>query len=137
MKRTMLIPALMLTAACASAAQTATVEDWVGIWHANVDGQPTSTLTLATDTGKLGGTVVLDMVSDRSGTPQVIASWPHVLINPHVDGNTLTFQVRITEMNRPNPVATFEVTLTPEGKARIHCTTCGADAPVVELTKGL
>jgi hypothetical protein len=130
--------AVLAIALCATAeAQTASDEDWVGIWHADVGGQPTGTLTLATDTGELGGTVVLDMVSDKSGTPKVIASEPHVLMNPVADGNTLTFQVKMQKPHGPIFVASFEVKRTAPDRATIHCVNCGADAPVVELVKGL
>jgi len=68
MKRTVWVLALAAIVACAAAvAQTTAGENWVGIWHANVAGQPTGTLTLATDTGELGGTVVLDMVNGKGG----------------------------------------------------------------------
>jgi hypothetical protein len=138
MKRTIWIFALAAIAACtAGAAQTTAGEDWVGIWHANVAGQPTGILTLATDTGALGGTVVLDMVSDRSGTPKVIASEPHVLLNPLAAGNTLMFQVKMHRPDGAIVVASFEVKRTAPDKATIHCVSCGADAPVVELVKGL
>jgi hypothetical protein len=107
----------------------------VGIWHAEVDGKPSSTLTLGNDTGELGGTVVLDMVSREGGAPHVIASEPHVLMNLHADSNTLSFQVRIQRPDGVSLVASFIVARTPSGKATIHCTTCGPDAPVVELVK--
>lgn len=116
--------------------ENSSYSQFVGIWHADLDGQPTGTLTLATDTGELGGTVVLDMVSDRSGTPRVIASEPHVLMNPRVSGNTLSFQVKMKRPDGAILVPTFTVTLTSLGKAGIHCVTCGAKAPVAELTKG-
>jgi hypothetical protein len=136
MKIPMLILPWTVIAACSLAlAQPATNTDWVGIWHADADGLPTGTLTLATDTGTLGGTVVLDMVSREGGTPHVIESEPHVLMNPHVDGNTLAFQVK---MKKPDGsvVASFNVTLTSAGKANIHCVNCGANAPAVELVRG-
>jgi hypothetical protein len=138
MKPTTWIFALAAIAACAAAAaQTTAGEDWVGIWHANVAGQPTGTLTLATDTGELGGTIVLDIVSDRSGTPEVIASEPHVLLNPLTAGNTVTFQIKMHRTDGATVVASFEVKRTAPDKATIHCVSCGADAPVVELVKGL
>ncbi|MGA2910029.1 MAG: hypothetical protein ABSE36_20225 [Terracidiphilus sp.] len=130
--------AALAIALCATAkAQTTTNDDWVGIWHAEMGGQPTGTLTLATETGELGGTVVLDMVSDRSGTPKVIASEPHVLMNPVADRNRLTFQVKMQRPQGSGFVASFEVKRTATDKATIHCVNCGADAPVVELVKGL
>jgi hypothetical protein len=128
---------VLAIAVCAVAkAQTAN-EDWVGIWHANAGGQPTGALTLATDSGALGGTVVLDMVRDEGGQPHVIASDPHVLLNPAVAGNTLTFQVKMHRPDGKNVVARFEVKRTAADKATIHCITCGSDAPVVDMVKGL
>jgi len=123
-------------ALCAVARAQATSEDWVGIWHANVSGQPSSMLTLASDTGELGGTLVLDMVSADGGQPHVIASEPHVLMNLHVAQNTLTFQVKMRPPNATGFLATFEVKRTAADKATIHCVDCGAGAPVVDLVKG-
>lgn len=130
--------AVLAIALCAMArAQTTANESWVGIWHADVGGQPTSTLTLATDTGELGGTIVLDMVSDKSGTPKVIERNPHVLMNPIADSNMLTFQVKMQKPQGSSFVASFEVKRTATDKATIHCVNCGADAPVVDLVKDL
>jgi hypothetical protein len=128
----------LLTIALGAAATAQTVSDgWVGIWHANVGDKPTAFLTLATDTGRLGGTFVLDMIGDEAGQPQVIAREPHVLLRPSVAGGTLTFQVKMKRTDGRTVTASFEVKRTAADKATIHCTTCGADAPVVELTKGL
>ena len=130
--------AVLAIALCATAkAQTAASEGWVGIWHAHVGGQPTGALTLATDTGDLGGTLVLDMVSDKSGTPKVIESEPHVLMNPVADSDTLTFQVKMQRPKGSSFVASFEVKRTATDKATIHCVNCGADAPVVDLVRDL
>jgi hypothetical protein len=129
--------AVLAMAACATVTAQTTNQDWVGIWHANVGGQPSSTLTLATDTGELGGTLVLDMVSGEGGQPHVIAGDPHVLIKPVVDGNRLTFQVKMQKPLGPGFVASFEVKRIAADEATIHCVNCGADAPVVELAKGL
>lgn len=126
---------LAIVALGSAPAQSTSNADWTGIWHADVAGQPTGTLTLATDTGELGGTVVLDIISDRSGTPQVIASDPHVLVNPRVSGNTLSFQVKMQKPDGTIVAHGFTVTLTAPRKANFHCVTCGADAPFVELTK--
>ena len=137
MKHKMLALTLMTVSACSMArAQTASNVDWTGIWHAEVDGQPTDTLTLATDTGALGGTVVLDMVSLEGGTPHVIESEPHVLMNLKADGSTLNFQVKMKRPSGTNVVASFTVTSTSVDKANIHCTSCGPEALVVELVRG-
>jgi hypothetical protein len=124
-------------AACTQViAQTTSNQDWVGIWNANADGQLTSTLTLATDAGELGGTVVLDILCCEGEPPHVIARDPHVLLNPAVAGSTLTFQVKMQRPNRAIVIASFEVKRTAADRATIHCISCGADAPLVELVKG-
>ena len=115
-------------------AQSPQSEEWVGVWHASVAGRPTDTLTLATDTGELGGTVVLDMIGNEDGTPRVIASDPHVLLSPRVNGSTLSFQVKMQKPDGTIVLPSFSVTLTSPRKANIHCTSC-VGAPVVELTK--
>jgi hypothetical protein len=118
--------------ACAATAETPASSQWDGVWQGWLDGQPSVTLTLAEDTGELGGTLVLNLVEKQDGQARVAAIEPHVLVRPRVDGKQLTFGVR-----RPDgDLVNFTVALTPEGKARIHCTDCGADAPVVDMTRG-
>jgi hypothetical protein len=105
--------------------------DWVGVWHGELDGQPSVALTLANDTGDLGGTLVLNIISRDGGSAHVIASEPHTLIHPHVDGEELAFSVK-----RPDgELMKFAVALNPEGMTTIHCLNCGANAPVVVITK--
>jgi hypothetical protein len=131
---TMLVAALL---GCALARAQAPGEDWAGIWQANVGGLPSSTLTLASDTGALGGTMVLDMIGDEGGQPHVIASEPHVLLNLRVSADALSFQVKTRRKDMANSLASFEVKRTAADKATIHCINCGDGAPVVELTRGL
>ena len=137
MKRTIAgVVCLTIVAFGAAMARASTNDDWVGIWNAHVDGQPTGTLTLAADTGELGGTVVLGMVCcEGKDHPHVIAREPHVLMSPRTNGNTLSFQVRMKRPDGMMEVSSFTVTLTSPGKANIHCVDCGPDAPVVALTK--
>lgn len=136
MKHKLLVGILTAIAACAQVpAQTAVNQNWVGVWQAQVDGQPTDTLTLAMDTGALGGTIVLDMVSERGGTPHVIAREPHVLLNPHLAGNTLSFQVKMTQPGGPALLRRFTVLGTSPGKLQIHCVDCGPGALQVELIR--
>jgi hypothetical protein len=117
--------------AIAAAAQSKVNAQWDGVWQGQLDGQPGVTLTLAEDTGELGGTLVLNLVEKENGqAAHVAAIEPHVLVRPRLDGNLLSFAVR-----KPNgDLMNFTVVLTPEGKARIHCTTC-ADAPQVDMTR--
>lgn len=133
MKNAMKVLTISMLALASAAAQPAGVTDWIGVWHAELDGQPGTTLTLADDTGELGGTLVMNMVSREGGQPHVIATDPHVLIAPRVNGDTLTFSVK--RMHRTDQPAQFSVVLVGDGKAKAHCLTCGADAPVVELVR--
>lgn len=137
MKLRIFVFALVAIALCASAiGQTVQNSgDWVGIWHAESDGLPTGWLTLAADSGTLGGTVVLDIVGREGGHPRVIAQDPHVLMNPHVDGKSLSFDVRMRKRDGSIVTASFVVTRTSSEKASIHCVSCGADAPIVELAR--
>ncbi len=125
--------AISMLALAAVAAEPAGKTGWIGVWHAELDGQPGTTLTLADDTGELGGTLVMNMVSREGGQPHVIATDPHVLVAPRLNGNTLAFSVK--RIHRTDEPAQFTVVLTGDGKAEIHCLTCGSDAPVVELVR--
>jgi hypothetical protein len=130
----MLILSLIPLAISVSAGtQTSANAGWVGIWHADSDGLPTGTLTLAAGSGSLGGTVVLDMLSREGGTTHVIASEPHRLLDPRVDGNVLEFQVKLEKPDKSIALANFTVRRIATDKATIHCTSCGPDAPVVDL----
>jgi hypothetical protein len=127
------IASLVSALAFSAAAQTTGHPQWDGVWQSQLDGQTGAILTLAEDAGALGGTLVLNMVVKDGGPSRVAFSEPHVLVNPRVEGNTLSFDVR--RAKAPAVLANFTVTLTPEGKARIHCTNCGSDAPTVDMER--
>lgn len=130
--RTMGICCVIFSLLCAALAQGNRDSDWVGVWQAELDGQPSATLTLAEDTGTLQGKLVLDIISRDSGEPQIIAREPHVLMHPHVEGNMLSFQAKRIDGSAPMQ---FTVERTAQGAAKIHCLNCGSETPVVELTK--
>ena len=133
MKNLLTAIALPMLALSALSAQSVVKSDWIGVWTAELDGQPGTTLTLGDDTGQLGGTLVMNMVSRQGGQPHVIETDTHVLVDPHLIGDTLTFSVK--KFHGSAQTAQFTVTLTGDGKAKMRCITCGADAPVVELMK--
>lgn len=128
---------LIAFASCASAiGQTVPQNDvWVGTWHAHTFGLPTGTMTLAADSGTLGGTLVLDIIRQQGGHPQVVEQEPHVLVHPQVDGNKLTFDVRMERRDGSVKVASFTVLIESGDKASLHCVNCGPEAPVVEMAK--
>jgi hypothetical protein len=99
----------------------------LGIWRAALDGVPSAILTLADDSGEIGGTLVLNGLKDRT----IAFTEVHTLVYPKLEGHTLTFQVR-----RPDAaMMTFNVAFTSATEAKLHCLNCGPDAPVAELTK--
>ena len=123
----------LLISAGAASAQPKDSGEWAGVWQGQLDGQPSVILTLAEDTGELGGTVVLNIISREGGQPQVVAREPHVLVRPRVETNKLSFE--LMRINKSDAPMNFTVVFTSEGRAQIHCLNCGADAPIVDLVK--
>ncbi|HKF50086.1 MAG TPA: hypothetical protein VKB38_22165 [Terracidiphilus sp.] len=130
---------LLMLAAGVAVAQTAppvaqepSRTAWLGVWQNDFDGQPGVIVTLADDTGELGGTVVLNMISRESGEPRVVGSVPHVMVHPRADNETLTFEVKTPRA--PRIMKQFVMVLKSDGTAIIHCPNCDV-APAVELTK--
>jgi hypothetical protein len=105
---------------------------WIGMWQAQLDGQPGVILTLGDDTGQLAGAVVFNLVSREGGQAHVIGHDAHVLMNPRVDGDTLHFQVVRRGDNR---LLEMTVRMTAEGAAKFKCQNCGDDALVVDIVR--
>jgi len=123
-----------ILSACTAAAQAPANARWTGVWQGELDGQPAVTLTLADDGGALGGTVVFNLVERPQGeAPHVVSIQPHVLLDPQVNGTTLSFQ--IMRRNRSEAPMRFTVVAGDDGKTRIHCLNCGPDAPNAEIVK--
>jgi hypothetical protein len=123
-----------LLLACAAAAQAPATATWKGVWQGELDGQPSVILTLADDSGSLGGTVVFNAIERQTqGPPRVASIQPHLLLDPQAKGDTLSFQIM-----RPDHSETplkFTVMLDGNDKAHIHCLNCGPDAPVAGLVR--
>jgi hypothetical protein len=133
MRSALITVATSMLALATIVAQPAGNTAWIGVWTAQLDGQPGTTLTLGDDAGELGGTLVMNMVSREGGQPHVIETDTHVLIAPRLEGDTLTFSIK--RMHNTDQPAQFSVTLIGNGKAKTRCLNCGADAPVVELVR--
>jgi hypothetical protein len=118
---------------CCAAAQSNVDTGWVGVWRAELDGQPSAVLTLAEDNGPLEGTLVLNGISRDGGQPHIAVRQAHVLMHPRLEGRTLSFQLK--QNNASSPLMNFTVELTAQGNASLHCLNCGEDAPVVEMRK--
>ena len=128
------VACVAIAAVSAALAEPPDRAQWVGVWQGKLDELPSVTLTLAQDTGQLSGTLVLNIIKrEPGGQPQILAAEPHSLVNPQVDGNILNFEVK--KIDGSSDLLNFTVALTPEGKARIHCTNCGADAPTVDMDR--
>jgi hypothetical protein len=123
----------VLLIASAAGAQATNDSDWVGVWQAELDGQPSTILTLAEDTGSVQGTLVLNGLNSNGGTPHIAVHETHVLMHPKVNGTTLSFAVK--RLRESAPTMEFTVQRTTQTTAKIHCLNCGASAPVVEITK--
>ncbi len=133
MKRSVVVFLLAAAIAAGGAlAQSLHQANWLGVWHGELDGQPSVVLTLADDTGALGGTVVLNVLEkEEGGETHVVRTEPHTLVNPRVDGDVLAFQFK-----KPNgDLLSFTVKRTADGEASIHCQNCSAGTPTVSLTR--
>lgn len=133
-RRKSLLAAAATLLAGVAAAQTPTTTAWLGVWQGEVKGQPAVTLTLADDSGALGGTVVFNAIERQAqGPPRVASIQPHVLLDAQANGDSLSFH--IMRPDHTQAPLKFAVTLDGDGKARIHCLNCGADPAVAELVR--
>lgn len=129
---------LLVSALCAARPASSQTNDqinnqWIGVWQGTFDDQPGVVLTIANDTGTIGGTLVLNIITrNESGESQIAFRDPHVLVSPQIKDGILSFEVK---RKSPNTPADFTVTLLPSGNAQIHCSNCGSDAPAVEMTR--
>ena len=117
--------------ACATSAQSTGNSSWQGVWQSQLEGQPGVTLTLAEDGGQLAGTIVFYVVSRDGGTAHVIGSSVH-WVHPHIDGNTLSFQVKRKSDAKQLDMA---VMLMDGEKARLQCVNCGNDSSTAVMVK--
>lgn len=122
----------LVMAAGSFAAESSGRSAWIGVWNGELDGQPGVRLTLADDTGQLGGTVVFNLIKKENGQARVAGSDTHVLMHPHLEGSLLSFDViRASDLKELQ----MRVRLVADGKAELHCVNCGEEAPIAPLTK--
>ncbi len=130
-----------LLALSAAVTPTHTAKDWTGVWQTTTQGKPSLTITLADDSGVLAGTIVFEGY-DRE-TNSRIALEPRTLVNPHLEGNSLAFEVRsmpgphqkdksasesvqTSSTNEPADIVQMALVLDAEGNATLNCPKCGA-----------
>jgi hypothetical protein len=103
----------------------------LGVWRGTLDGLPGVTLTLANDTGELGGTVVFYGINGESR--KIVIVEPHTLLHPKLEGDTLSFQIKFG--GDRTGLARVTVVFGTNNKAQLHCLDCGPDSPTTELVK--
>lgn len=103
----------------------------LGVWQGTLDGLPGVTLTLADDTGEIGGSVVFYGIDGESR--RIVVVEPHTLLHPKFEGNTLLFQVKFDRAR--TGFATVKVVFNSDNKAHLTCLDCGSDSPTAELVK--
>lgn len=103
----------------------------VGVWRSFDNGLPTVTLTIAEDSGEIGGAVVFYAIDRESR--RILSVEPHTLLQPKLEGHMLTFQMRLGG-DRAG-LARVDVAFGADNKATLHCLDCGPDSPTVELIR--
>jgi len=102
----------------------------LGVWQGTLDGLPGVILTLANDSGEIGGTVVFNALN--GDLHKILLVEPHTLLHPKLEGNTLNFQIKFAG----DRTGLARVTVVFNGdKAQLHCLDCGPDSPIAELIR--
>jgi hypothetical protein len=94
------------------------------VWQGQLEGVPGVVLTLGDDPGEVSGTIVFTAL--RNGS--VVGHATHVILHPHVNGNTLSFQVK-----RPggsSEILDMSLVLADDSNGQLRCARCGAVAPI-------
>jgi hypothetical protein len=116
------------SAAQADASNSASNGRWVGVWQGQLESVPGVVLTLGDDFGDVNGTIVFTLLKNGA----VAGHATHVILHPHVEGNSLSFQVK-REGKSPD-VVEMSLQLTSGDKAQLVCPKCGALSPT-EMTR--
>lgn len=112
-------------------AQPTIANPWVGLWQDASGDEPSVLLTLGDDNGQLAGGIVFNIVAHNGGQTYIAGHDAHAILNPHIEGDTLRFQV----IRRPDSLRLdMTVHRTADGKATLHCQNCG-DGPTVDIVR--
>lgn len=96
---------------------------WSGVWQGKLDDVPAVTLTLADDAGEVNGTIVFHAIKKENGHAYSFSTEPHTLIRPHIEGDSLSFQVK--RGNGSVEILNMNVELSNDGNIRFNCSNCG------------
>jgi hypothetical protein len=111
----------------AGAGITASNERWVGAWQGQLDAVPGVTITLSNDLGDLNGTIVFTALRGGSVAGHAV----HLVMQPHVDGNVLSFKVK--RPGSEGEILDISFVLTGNSTGQLRCPTCGVST--VEMEK--
>ena len=140
--RPLVLASMVFSASTALLGQsTTTARAWAGVWQmSTAANKPGGSITLANDGGAITGVIVFNVMNRETG--QRIGIETRTMVNPHILGNTLVFQVRrilkphlesdlSTSDDAPDPTDIADMTLTRSavGKAVLTCPKCGDAAP--------
>jgi len=124
---------LFLIAALA-AGSAAADSPLAGTWQGKLDGVPAVTLTVKQDGPAWSGTIVFYKIVDEGSGPQVAGKDTSVLVDPKLEGKSLSFQVK-----DPNDALIgFQLELTGDGKGELKGKTTqtgGGGPPPIKMTK--
>jgi hypothetical protein len=98
---------------------------WRGVWGGDAGGLPCISLTITNETGNLSGAILFYLLRKDEGQPLTnTPGVPEPLINPRLDGKTLTFQVSHRRAHPPrtlnDPPVSFRMTLIGENKGAMN-----------------
>ena len=144
MKKTLgILATLTITAMLTAAANAQTAAQsidkpfvhpvWTGVWQGNLDGVPAVILTLANDAGEANGTIVFHAIKKENGHAYAFSTEPHTLIQPRIEGNTLSFQV--IRGNGSAEVLNMSADLEDNGNIQFTCSNCGPEGTKAELDR--
>jgi hypothetical protein len=109
-----------------------------GVWRAQMDGLPAVTLTVTYETGSLSGAILFYLLRRESAKAETSTPGiPEPLIDPRVDGVTLTFEVSHRRAHPPasldTPPLRFRLRLT--GPNRGELVNESEPSPTVEILR--
>ena len=106
----------------------------VGTWQGKLDGVPAVTLTVKEDGPAWSGTIIFYKILDDGSGPKVTGQDTSVLINPKLEGNVLSFQVKDSN----EALIGFQMELTGSNEAELkgkEPQAGGGGPPAVKMTR--
>jgi hypothetical protein len=123
----------------AQAGDVSTAGKWAGTWEGKLDGLPSVILKVTQGGGAVQGQVSFNLIKKVEGGEPTIAGTVTVpMVNPHVQGNELMFQV-IREDRGGDPskraVLNFTLMATGERSAKLERAAGSEEALTVDMLR--